>query len=240
MNPRADAAPVKGGDLTCHLHEHAKRRRDGEHDDGKQLAHALEHREERKARDDDHVVEDRPEVAPEVVAMGVEHAREHRGEPVEEDLEREEAEEEHRRVHAVGVPAHERLRPDERRGEDGGRKGEDAEEEQEDPEEVANVLLRAALAALPAHVHVDREKRRDEHSAHHEVVEHGGQVLGNLVGGGEKRDAERDAHNPGADEPGDAAHDDESRHQTRGATNALVVAGGGEVIVVLGGRRVLW
>ena len=232
VHARVDAVAVQRRYLAGHLHEHAQRGGHGEHDDGKKLVHVLEHREERESRDDDDVVEDGPEVAPEVVAVRVEHAREDRGEPVEEDLEREEAEEEDRRVHAVRVAAHERLRPDEGRGKDRGGEREHPQEEEQDAEEVADVLLRPALSAPAAHVHVDGQEGGDEHAAHHEVVEHRGEVLRHLVGGGEERDAERHAHDPRAHEARDAAHHDEAGHQARGAAHALVVARGGEVIVV--------
>ena len=226
------AVPAERGNLAGHLHEHASGGTERDHRDGKPLVHALEPGEDGKARDDHDVVQNGREIAPEVIAMRVENAREYRTQTVEQHLKSEDAEEVDRRVH-LGPVTHERLRPDEPRREDDREHRHAAEHDEQNRKKVAHIVICRLTPAVATSFKVDRQERRHEHAAHHQLVEHVGKVVRDVVGRGEVRDAEGDAHDPCAHKARHARDDDEPRHEPRGTADALVITGTGKVLVVV-------
>ena len=219
MEAQLDAVALEGGKLDGHLDEDAERVAYG--DD--QLRHVgIARRDEgvehEGGRDDD-VVENGRGAAPEIIARSVEQSADDGGKPVEDDLYREEAEEEHRIVHAALV-AHEALREHERRGEQGAQQRHQAEGDERDAHDIAGVFVAAAFAQAVFHRQVDGQKRRDEHAAHDKLVEHVRQVVRDLVRACQHGRPEREGHGPRAHEAGDAGYDDEEADESRRGSDA--------------------
>ena len=174
--------------------------------------------------------------------VGVEQARHHRRCAVEDDLYREELEEERRLVH-VSLVGEEALRVDRHAWERHAQKRQHAEEDHDDGEQVGGVLVSAVAAEPFLHRHVDRQERRDEHAAHDQLVEHVGEVVGDLVGARQERGAERERHRPRADEARDARDDGADADERGGRANVGAPLGLGSVAVGLhgdGGGLKLW
>ena len=130
----------------------------------------------------------------------------------------------------VGV---ERLRVDNLGREDHAEDRQNAEEDGYEREQIRCVGIARFGARFLLDRDIDREKRRDEHAAHDEFVEHVRQVVRNLVGAREERRAEREGHRPRSQKPGDAgeehadAHKRRRRADGRGLAFGLIVDDGG-------------
>ena len=101
-----------------------------------------------------------------------------------------------------------RIGPGELRGKDEAENGHGTHEQRDDGDEVRGVAAGALLALALLDRHVDRQKRRDEHAAHDNLVELVWQVVGHGVAACHHAGAKREALAPGAEEARDAAHDD--------------------------------
>ena len=184
MDMGMHAVLAKRGNLTCHLNKDTEGRTGRNQDDAGTFAKLCGHgRKTHKARNDDHIVEDRGKRRPEVVAVCVENAREHRAQTIKQNLDGKETEHERSGIHAAAVTRKERLRPDKARGEHGPQQRNATQHQKQNAEQVAHVLVRGLATLLTPHAHVHGQKRRHEHAAHHEFVEHIGQVVGDLIGG---------------------------------------------------------
>ena len=120
MDMGMHAVLAKRGDLTSHLNKDTEGRTGRNQDDAGTFAKLCGHgRKAHKARNDDHIVEDRGKRRPEVVAVCVEDARKHRAQTIKQNLDGKETEHERSGIHAAAVTRKERLRPDKARGEHG-------------------------------------------------------------------------------------------------------------------------
>ena len=165
--------------------------------------------------------------------MCVENAREHRAQAIKQNLNSKEAEHERSGIHAAAIARKERLRPNKAGSKHGAQQRDTAQQQKQNTKQVADILVRCLATLLAPHTHIHWQKRRNEHAAHHELVEHIGQVVGNLIGGREQRHADGGRHGPRADKPGDARHDGQYGHEASRTTNRGVVRRTHIVYVVL-------
>ena len=142
MDMRMHAVLAERGDLTCHLNKDAKGRSGCNKNDAGTLTELCRHGSKaHKARDDNHIVEDRGKRRPEVITVCVENAREHRTQPVEQNLDGKETKHERGSIHAAAVTRKERLRPDKARSEHGAQHRNAAQQQKQDAEQIAYVFV---------------------------------------------------------------------------------------------------
>ena len=123
----------------------------------------------------------------------------------------------------VGV---ERLRIDDLGGEDHAEDRQHAEEDGHEREQVRRVGVARPGARFLLDRNIDREKRRDEHAAHDELIEHVRQIVRNLIGARKERRAERKGHRPRSQKPGDAGEEDADAHERRRRADGRCLAFG--------------
>ena len=142
MDMRMHAVLAERGDLTCHLDKDAKGRSGCNKNDAGTLTELCGHRSKaHKARDDNRIVEDRGKRRPEVITVCVENAREHRAQPVEQNLDGKETKHERGCIYAAAVTRKERLRPDKARSEHGAQHRNAAQQQKQDAEQIAYVFV---------------------------------------------------------------------------------------------------
>ena len=147
--------------LDKHLGDHAQGVADGQDDQCLVPCEqsAFDHqRVQHERRDGDDVVHHGGGIGGEIVALRVEHTRNHRGHAIQDDLESEEAEEPYRKIEIEIRARARRLCPDDRTGEYEAQNREDAHNDEQDGEQIRGVLGRRLTAAIVADGEVNRQK----------------------------------------------------------------------------------
>ena len=222
---QADAVSLERGELNGHLHEDAERVADGDDEERGVGVYGRDRGIHEEGCDDDDVVRHRGDRGPQIVAVCVQKARHDRRGAVEDELNGEVLEEKRRKCarRLVGV---ERLCIDDLGGKDHAEDRQRAEEDSYEREQVRCVGVARLGARFLLDRDIDREKRRDEHAAHDELIEHVRQIVRNLIGAREERRAEREGHRPCSQEPGDAGEEYADAHERRRRADGRCLAFG--------------
>ena len=211
---QTDAVSLERGELNGHLHEDAERVADGDDEERGVGVYGRDRGIHEEGCDDDDVVRHRSDRGPQIVAVCVQKARHDRRGAVEDELNGEVLEEK-RRKRARRLVGVERLCIDDLGGEDHAEDRQHAEEDSYEREQVRRVGVARPGSRFLLDRDIDREKRRDEHAAHDELIEHVRQIVRNLIGAREERRAEREGHRPCSQEPGDAGEEYADAHERR-------------------------
>ena len=231
-----DSIAAQSWQLDCHLDKHAQRIPDRDNELCELGIAGGDERIDDERRGDDDVVENRGGRRPEIIARSVEQAAYDGRYSIEHDLHREESEEEDGIAHRRLV-VHEALRVNERGGEYGADERHDSERDEGERQQIARVFISAARAKALLHGNVYGQKRRYEHAADHELVEHIGQIVRHLVGACQHGRPQREGHGPRSHEARDARDDNEDgdkRGRRSYVAHAALFFDGGALGVVCG------